>query len=546
MTDERNQSNSTYSHPSPSPRDTASDDRFSNDPADHHVTSSSPSTPTDHLCTTEHVLHLPDRDLRYTAITGTRVLCEELTGSGGGETGGSGSKAVGSSSAGPSSETGGRSGYSRAVPYAEVFSVSYIAQDRDPQRPVVFAFNGGPGSSTVWLHLGMLGPKRVDSGDVDHLTPPPYGLHDNLHTVLRDADLVCIDPMTTGFTRPTVGQQHDRHHGFEADRDLVASFIIDWLTRHNRWLSPKFILGESYGTTRAAALAGHLFSRYYLALNGVVLISPVLDFATLLFNQGNDSAYVHYLPTYAAIAHYHGKHEGRSLEEVVAEATAFADGPYQGLLAAGHRLTAVQRREAVQSIAGLTGLHPDYVDRANLRIEHQHFFAELLRDQHRLTGRIDGRFTMPAGDANAATADDDPSISALAPAYTAGINHYLSSDLGFHTDIVYEVMSARVYPWSYSSFENCTVNVSEDLASAMRAVPALRVLVMHGYHDGATPFHASEHALAHLAIPEQDYHSRLRVEYYPAGHMMYVHEPSRIAMSQHLSEFIADDSAQNR
>ena len=479
--------------------------------------------PEDRLVTTAHSLSLPDGPLHYTATAGTVVLREEPEGK----------------------------EYGRGEAFAELFSVSYVTTAGTPgsggvgstrsepaQRPVVFAFNGGPGASTVWLHLGLFGPRRVDTADADAPVAAPYRLLDNHETLLRHADLVLVDAMTTGYSRPAPGAAPDRHHGLEADRDLMAAFVIDWLTRNDRWTSPVFLAGESYGTTRAAAVAARLLDRYYVAVAGIALISPVLDFGTIRFTPGNDRPYLHYLPTYAAIAHAHGKHEGRLLQDVVDEAEAFAEQEYPALLAAGLRLSEEQKQEAAARIGALIGVDPDWVARAELRVEHQAFLAELLRDRGLVTGRIDGRFTAPAGHGNAPTMESDPSIDQLAPAYTATINQYLGTELGFRSDVVYEIMSGRVHPWSYKDFEGRAVEVASDLSRVLRKSPGTRVLVSHGYHDAATPFHASEHALAHLQIPRADYAERIRIEYYEAGHMMYCHEPSRQALSRHLAEFV--------
>lgn len=473
---------------------------------------SAPRAREDHLVTTLHSLTLPGGVLDYTATAGTVVLKEE-----------------------PEGEE-----YGRGAAYAELFSVSYVAQGigGEEPRPVVFAFNGGPGASTVWLHLGLLGPRRVDSGDAGSPAAAPHHLLDNHETILKDADLVVVDAMTTGYSRPAPGQKPDRHHGLTADRDLIAAFVIDWLSRNQRWTSPIFLAGESYGTTRASTVAAHLMDRYYVAAAGIVLISPVLDFGTIRFHAGNDRPYIHYLPTYAAIAHAHGKHEGRLLQDVVDEAEAFAEQEYPALLSAGLRLAPEQKQEAAARIGALIGIDPDWVERADLRVEHMAFLAELLRDRGLVTGRIDGRFTAPAGDGNSARMESDPSIDQLAPSYTATINQYLRGELDFSSDVIYEIMSGRVHPWSYKDFENRSVEVASDLSRLLRKSPHTRVLVSHGYHDAATPFHASEHVLAQLAIPREDYSERIRIEYYEAGHMMYCHEPSRLALSQHLSEFV--------
>ncbi len=474
-----------------------------------------PEEPHDNLTVTAHELSLGGETLRYTATAGTYVLHEEPHGD----------------------------AYTRSSPFAELFAVSYVVEtgEEPSARPVVFAFNGGPGSSTVWLHLGLLGPRRVLAGDAGSPAAPPYALTDNRETILRDADLVCVDAMTTGFSRPSPGAAPGRLHGFAADRDLIASFILEWLTRHDRWTSPIHLLGESYGTTRAAAIAARLMDRYFVATSGIVLLSPVLDFGTVFFTPGNDAPFLHYLPTYAAIAHAHGKHPGRSLEQVVDEAEAFAEQEYPGLLAQGLRLPPEERSEAAERIGALIGVDPAWVERADLRPEHLAYLAELLRDERRVVGRIDGRFSAPAGDANAAQMETDPSIDQLAPAYTAGINRYLRHDLGFVSDVVYEIMSERVHPWSYREFENRSVEVASDLARVLRKLPALRVFVAHGYHDAATPFHASEHVLAHLAIDRDDYEERIRIAYYEAGHMMYCHEPSRLQLAEHLADFVRGD-----
>ncbi|MGP9538296.1 S10 family peptidase [Brachybacterium sp. AOP43-C2-M15] len=475
-----------------------------------------PETPEDSLVTTLHSLSLPDGPLDYTATTGTVVLTEE-----------------------PEGEE-----YGRGAAHAEMFSVSYVAQNRgEGPRPVMFAFNGGPGASTVWLHLGLLGPRRVDSGDAGSPAAPPHRLLDNHETILQDADLVVVDAMTTGYSRPAPGQKPARHHGLAEDRDLIASFVIDWLTRHRRWTSPIYLAGESYGTTRASAVAARLMDRYYVAVAGIALISPVLDFGTIRFDAGNDRPFLHYLPTYAAIAHAHGKHEGRLLQDVVDEAEAFAEQEYPALLAAGLRLAPEQKAEAAARIGALIGVDPAWVERADLRVEHMAFLAELLREEGLVTGRIDGRFTAPAGNGNAGRMETDPSIDQLAPSYTATINQYLRGELDFSSDVVYEIMSGRVHPWSYKDFEGRSAEVASDLSRLLRKSPHTRVLVSHGYHDAATPFHASEHVLAQLAIPREDYSERIRVEYYEAGHMMYCHEPSRLALSQHLSEWVTGAGA---
>lgn len=489
---------------------------------DHNAKPETDTPPvTDDLVTTEHNLDLPDGPLHYRTVTGRMVVGEEKL------------------------DDGVFQGWE---PRAQVFITSYTAlqetgdgeREADPNRPVVFAFNGGPGSSSVWLHLGLFGPRKVRSGDVQDRVPPPYGLDDNPETLLAHADLVFIDPMTTGYSRAVVGAKPGDYHGFSGDRDLVGEAIRMWLTRNNRWLSAKYLAGESYGTTRAAALAGHLAQRHGIAFNGVMLISAVLDFGTVFFTDGNDAPFVHFLPTYAAVAHYHGKHPDRELEDVVAQAQTFADTEYAAALAKGSRLTHDERDAVATTLAELTGLDRDYVLRADLRVQLQEFCTELLRDQGLTVGRLDARITATPGRLNESRMSTDPSYHHIQFPYTAAINHYLRAELEYDSDLTYEVLTGRVQPWSYQDFENRSVTTAEDLASAMRANPDLRVYVGFGYHDGATPFAAAEHVLAHLRIPAQA-HDRIVRHYYPAGHMMYVHEPSRIAQSQHLADFVAGE-----
>ncbi|MGO2037485.1 MAG: hypothetical protein ACTH2U_13485, partial [Brevibacterium sp.] len=311
-----------------------------------------------------------------------------------------------------------------------------------------------------------------------------------------------------------------------------------WLTRNNRWISPKFLAGESYGTTRAAALAGHLAKRHGIAFNGILLISAVLDFATIDFTEGNESPYIHYLPTFAAIAHYHGKHPGREVEDVVAEATDFAYGDFSRALEHGHRLEVSERKRVAARLAELIGIDAEFVELADLRIDEFTFFTELLRDQRLRIGRLDSRFTAHPGKVASEVLGDDPSYPAIQYPYTVGINHLLRAELGYETDLTYEVLTARVHPWSYKEFENSTVNTAEDLAFAMRMNPHLKVYVGFGYHDSATPFAASEHVLAHLRISDVS-HDQIVRRYYPAGHMMYVDQQVRVDQLRDIDDFIS-------
>jgi carboxypeptidase C (cathepsin A) len=291
---------------------------------------------------------------------------------------------------------------------------------------------------------------------------------------------------------------------------------------------------------RAAGLAEHLQTKHGMYLNGVMLISSVLDFGTIDFGEGNDLPYVLYLPTYAAIAHYHGLHGSRPLADVLAEAEEFASRDYLLALERGSRLT--DRQSIVDRTAALTGLSADYVDRVNLRIEHVRFFTELLRSRRQIVGRLDSRFVSWEDDYGREKFSEDPSYSAILGPFTAALNHYIRVELGYHNDLPYEILTGNVQPWSYKEFENASVTVANRLAAAMRANHALRVHVASGYVDGATPYYAAEHVLAHLAIPVE-LRENIETKYYPAGHMMYVHEPSRVQQSADLAAFVQSASA---
>ena len=371
--------------------------------------------------------------------------------------------------------------------------------------------------------------------------PPPYGLADNTETLLAHSDIVFIDPISTGYSRAGKGEKPADFHGYSADLESVGEVIRLWTSRNGRWMSPKFIAGESYGTLRAAALAEHLQSRYGMYLNGLMLISSVLDMGTVHFTEGNDVPFVSFLPTYAAVAHYHGRHGDRPLAEVVAEAEEFAERDYPWALARGHRLSDEERAAAVARLAALTGLSEEYVDQVNLRPEHVRFFTELLRGQRKVVGRFDARFTGWESDYAIERYDDDPSFSAILGPYSAALNHYVRAELGYESDLPYEILTGNVQPWSYKEFEGATVTVADKLAAAMRANPHLKVHVAFGYYDGATPYYASEHVLAHLAIP-RELHANISRAYYEAGHMTYVHEPSRLRQSADLAEFVVGSS----
>lgn len=424
---------------------------------------------------------------------------------------------------------------------ARVFVASYVLDapdDERAKRPVTFIFNGGPGSPTVWLQFGLFGPHLVSTGDVDSRVTPPYALTENAHTLLIDSDLVFIDPMTTGFSRATADSDPSQYHGYIGDRDLIADAIRLWSTVNQRWVSPKFLAGESYGTTRAAALVGYLLRRHGMAFNGVILISSVLDFHTIDdADEGNDDPFVFYLPTFAGAAHYHGKHGDRDLRDLLDEVQAFAETDYRLALARGSRLPAAERREIGAKVAGYLGVSTEFVLRANLRVQHGHFVTELRRDDELTVGRLDTRFTQSPGRNNQAAMEVDPSLDFILQPYAFAANHYFRSVLGYETELTYELMYGRVFPWSYREFENRSVSSADDLAAAMRSNPDLKVYLASGFYDAATPYAAAEHVFAHLRIPAGAYDGIVSY-YYEGGHMMYVNGAIRVAQSDHIREFV--------
>ncbi len=466
----------------------------------------------DKIVVTQHSLMLNGKKLEYTAKTGTIVLRSE-------------------------SEKDGVSEGDKDQ--AQLFFIAYTLNGADKSRPITFCFNGGPGSSSVWLHMGAFGPRKVVMGDVGALTPPPFGLEDNPQTLLEHSDLVFIDPVGTGFSRVIKGEKAKDFYGFSRDIESVGDFIRLFVTRENRWLSPKFLAGESYGTTRASGLAGYLQERHGMYLNGIILVSTVLDFSTIKFELGNDLPHTLYLPAFAATAYYHGKTKGTSLETHLREAEDFAGSTYQTALFKGHRLDQTTKNKVVREVSRLTGVSREFVERSDLRLEIMRFCKELMRDQGKTVGRLDSRFKASDRDSAGQHFEFDPSYAAIYGAYTAAFNQYIRTELGFETDTSYEILSWKVWqPWSYKEFENKYVNVAETLRKAMNMNPNLRVMVLNGYYDLATPYWASDYVFDHLAIPTH-LRNNLETTYYQAGHMMYVHQPSLVQMASDMAGFIS-------
>lgn len=477
--------------------------------------------PQDNLVITHHTTTINGQIIAYTATAGTIVLKEEAEKKGEEEGASEGEK-----------------------PKASVFFVAYTRDDvADPtSRPLTFSFNGGPGSSSVWLHLGLLGPKRVRLDDDGFALPPPYRLVDNEASLLDVTDLVFIDPVSTGFSRPVPGEKAKEFHGFTKDIESVGDFIRLYTTRYRRWLSPKFLIGESYGTTRAAGLSGYLQERHGLWLNGIMLVSSILNFQTADFNPGNDLPYILFLPTYAATAWYHRRLptdlQAQPLRSVLDQVEAFALGDYALALLQGSALAAEQRAAIAQRLARFAGLTQDYVERSDLRIEIFRFVKELLREQRRTVGRLDSRYTGVDRDAVGEHAEYDPSYAAIQGAYTACFNDHVRGDLQFESDLPYEILKGLYQSWSYKEFENQYVNVAETLRKAMSMNPYLKVHIANGYYDLATPYCATDYTISHLGL-DPTLAENVSTSYYEAGHMMYVHKPSLLKLKSELAAFIA-------
>jgi carboxypeptidase C (cathepsin A) len=426
----------------------------------------------------------------------------------------------------------------KCEPTASFFFVSYTKEGaEDTQRPVTFCFNGGPGSSSVWLHLGTFGPKRValsDKGD----SLPPFHLIDNEYSILDQTDLVYIDPVSTGFSQAIPADKAKSFHGVEEDIKSVAEFIRIYLTRFSRWNSPKFIAGESYGATRAAGLVGHLHDKYFINVNGIILISSILNFQSIDFNAGNDMSYLMFLPSYTATAWYHHMLapdlQNTPLTEVLQEAREFVSKEYLVALFQGSQLSQEERGRITQKLSRLTGLTPEYIARTNLRIDNMRFMKELLRGRNQTVGRFDSRILGMDADGAGETFDYDPSISAIFGAFTSTFNNYVRNDLKWETDNRYQILN-NVQPWDYGTGNQC-FNVADTLRSVMAKNFYMRVFVANGYFDLATPFFGTEYTFNHLGM-DKSLLENVTMKYYDAGHMMYIYLPALKQLKADLSNY---------
>jgi carboxypeptidase C (cathepsin A) len=477
--------------------------------------------PEDVLIESKHTITIADQRIPYTVTCGTMVLKKEEQKKGEDEGVSEGEKAK-----------------------ATIFFIAYQRDEvKDKsQRPITFSFNGGPGSSSVWLHLGLLGPKRVVMDADGFPLPPPYKLTENQFSLLSETDLVFIDPISTGYSRILPGEKAKPFLGFKGDIESVGDFIRLFCTRYQRWSSPKFLIGESYGTTRAAGLAGYLQERHGMYLNGLMLISSILNFQTHHFEVGNDLPYLVFLPTYCAAAWYHQclsqDLQQKDLQDVLREVEAFSSAEYAKALFKGDSLSQDEYQQIVQKLARYTGLSESYLQNTNLRIEIFRFTKELLRQKQRTIGRLDTRYVGIDRDAAGENFEHDPSMSAIMGTYTGTFYDYVRSELKFESDLPYEILNFKVFPeWSYAEHENRFVDVSETLRKAIAVNPYLKVHIACGYYDLATPYFASEYTFNHLSL-DPSLRDNLSMSYYEAGHMMYVQLASLEKLNQKLSDFI--------
>jgi carboxypeptidase C (cathepsin A) len=466
---------------------------------------------------THHEIHIGGKTLRYTATAGMMPLKNADTGE----------------------------------VEAHVFFIAYTLDGQSPEkRPLTFSFNGGPGSASVWLHLGAIGPKRVRMQPDGMMPAPPYQLVDNEYTWLDQTDLVFIDPVGTGYSRAVKRDQTKKFIGLRGDIQSVGEFIQLYLGRYERWSSPLFMVGESYGTTRAAGLSGYLVE-HGVAFNGIMLISSIMNFQTTDFGVGNDLPYVLFLPSYADIAWYHKKlgQEFPNLDKVHAEVEAWAIGPYNDALAKGDRLTAQERADVVDHLARYTGLSKKFIEQHNLRITEGAFTTELLRDEGKVVGRLDGRFT---GDSRESSNDSgpgaagttfplsDPSMSAIRPPYTAMFNQYVRTELGYKSDLEYYILGGgfRFDEWDWGVQRGGFPDTAQSLKDAFDKNPFMKLFIGSGFYDLATPYFGTQYTINHMDLNANE-HKRITLGFYGAGHMMYIQDQSLGELKKDVGAFMA-------
>jgi carboxypeptidase C (cathepsin A) len=455
------------------------------------------------IAQTPHTLRMDGRDIKYTATTGTLPIRLD-----------------------------------DGAVAARMFFVAYTRDGENAKtRPVSFLYNGGPGAATIWLHMGSFGPKRAAMGD-DGLQPaPPYRLVDNEHSLLDVTDLVFVDAIDTGYSRVVADVDNKQFHGVKGDLRAFGEFINNYLGAYSRFASPKYLIGESYGTIRSAGLAEELQRRHGVELNGIVMVSSTLTFQTLIPSPQNDIAFAAHVESYTAAAWYHKKlpAELGDLKAATDAAREFAFGEYLTALAKGNRASAAERRAVAQKLARLTGLSVEYIERANLRVDPGRFRKELLRDRRLVVGRLDSRFTAVEADAAGEQDEFDISNTALQGPYSAMFKDYVRNELKWESDLHYPT-SGNVYPWKWDDAENGFMDLTDSLRLAMSRNPFLKVFVAQGYYDMATVMGGMEYNFAHLGY-DRTFTERVSFGYYEAGHMIYIRPSAHKALKADIVRF---------
>ncbi len=461
------------------------------------------------VSTTQHTARIDGKDIHYTARAGTMVLRDD-----------------------------------DGKPKASVFYIAYTKAGQDStRRPLTFFFNGGPGSASLWLDMGIMSPMHPDMGPNGAQPAPPYNLVANPYTPLDVTDLVQVDAMNTGYSRPAKGVQLTDFTGARNDIRMFAEFIRNYLDKYRRWQSPKYLYGESYGTFRSAGLVSELQQNEGIELNGIMLLGTVLDFQYIYPSPTNDIGYASFLPTYTATAWYHKKLpadlQSRSLEQAVQESRDYAFGEYLVELAKGNRLSEAERSAAAQRLSELTGVSTEFILNTNLRIDAARYRTELLRDTRRTVGRYDSRMIGINGNAASTREDYDPSDVAPSGAFMSAFMRYLHSDLDYESPLQY-YMGGHIGGWDYP--QNRYASEVESLRLAMAKDPYLRVMVGAGYYDMATPFANAEYTFDHLGF-DQTYRDRVQFKYYESGHMAYLNQTSARQLHDDIEAFIMSTAA---
>ncbi|MFL6726462.1 MAG: S10 family peptidase [Sphingomicrobium sp.] len=438
-------------------------------------------------------------------------------------------------------------------PKASIFYTAYTLDDApSSQRPVMFFYNGGPGSASLWLRMGSFGPMRLQTGNPESIRPAPFNFGPNPDSLLGSTDMVFIDAPGTGYSRPLGDAKGSDFYGVDQDADAFSRAIIRFVTKFGRWDSPKFLFGESYGTTRSGALAYQLQDRG-LALNGVVLLSSIMNYGRR--QPGLDRDYINYIPSYATTAWYHHKmtNPPATVEAAAAEARAFAEGPYASALEKGQTISPQERDAVAKEMSALTGLSPEFIERANLRVDLSRFRKELMRDERETVGRYDSRYIGVDPDAAGESPDYDASDTAISGAFIGTLNNYLSRDLNYQTNMAYRASASEEegFKWDFNHkapgvrFTLNAPNTALDLAAAMRQNPYLKVLSLNGWYDMATPFFGTEYDLNHMML-EPAQQRNLDFRYYPSGHMVYLNPDALHAMRLDVERFIHDSVGEAR